>query len=283
MAQGLIGGATSYEEQSLKDILEDINRWVEYTEEISLEINKGITKLKESNFWNKVYFNFQMTLLSSLTCQESYLHDFSIIIKAIQQDKITEREVRLLRHIGKKAIEFNHEYGRTFKEEFDWRDYGNPDFTVAEDLYADGRDYFVTLQDATNAAARLNDYISTLPNVTTNNINQTVPGSGNIITGINYGEIKYNEINKDIFSEEISQAINEIKALEGYDKEMRDFIEDSLREALEAVKDEDIEKQKLSRISFTSFLVGLGRNADKIINTLASLTSISSFFGIKIT
>lgn len=283
MAQGLIGGATSYEEQSLKDILEDIRRLVEYTEEISLEIQNGIVKLKESNFWNKVYFNFQMTLLSSLTCQEAYLHDFSIIVKAIQEDKITEREVRLLRNIGKKAIEFNHEYGKTFKEEYRWRDYGNPDFKVAEDLYAHGRDYFVTLQDATNAAARLNDYVSTPPSITNNNITQNIPGSRNIVTGINYGEVTYNEINKEDLSKEIRQAIDRIDELEEYDKEVRDFVENLLREALEAVNNEDIEKQKLSKVSFKSFLVGLGRNADKIINVLASLTTIASFFGINIT
>lgn len=283
MAQGLIGGATSYEEQSLQDILEDVNEWIKYTQEISLEINKGITKLKESNFWNKVYFNFQLTLLSSLTCQKAYLHDFLIIVKAIQEDKITEREVKLLRHIGKKAIEFNHEYGRTFKEEYSWRDYGNPDFTVAEDLYAHGRDYFVTLQDATNASARLNDYINMLPSVTNNNITQNIHGSRNIITGINYDEVTYNEINSDIFSEEISQAINKIRALENYDDKERNFLVNSLREALEAIKNEDIEKQNLSKVSFKSFLTGLGKNADKIINILASLTNIASFFGINIT
>jgi len=32
MVQDIIGGATSYEEQSLMDILEDIHRWLSYTE-----------------------------------------------------------------------------------------------------------------------------------------------------------------------------------------------------------------------------------------------------------
>ncbi len=31
MSQGIIGGATSYEEQSLIDILNDINNWIDYT------------------------------------------------------------------------------------------------------------------------------------------------------------------------------------------------------------------------------------------------------------
>ena len=32
MAQGIFGGATSYEEQSLNDILEDVEKWIEYTD-----------------------------------------------------------------------------------------------------------------------------------------------------------------------------------------------------------------------------------------------------------
>lgn len=34
MAQGIFGGATSYEEQSLTDIDLDIQRWIKYTDEI---------------------------------------------------------------------------------------------------------------------------------------------------------------------------------------------------------------------------------------------------------
>ena len=34
MAQGIFGGATSYEEQSLAHIDSDIQNWIEYTEEI---------------------------------------------------------------------------------------------------------------------------------------------------------------------------------------------------------------------------------------------------------
>ena len=201
-------------------------------------------------------------------------------MNSIQEDKVTERDVRLLRKIGERAVEFNHEYGRTYKEDSDWRDYGNPDFTVIEDLYAKGRDYFVTLQDASNASARLDDYISTLLNVINNNISQTISGNGNIVSGINHGEMTHNEINNSVFKEEIKQAITIIDSLKEYNQEQKTYIEDSLLEILKAFEGNDIEKQKSSKISFKAFMSGLGNNSEKLINVLASLTSIASFFGI---
>lgn len=62
MVQGLIGGMTGYEDQSLNDILEDINKWIGYTTEIKQYIEDGISTLKERGYWNNIPFNFQMTL-----------------------------------------------------------------------------------------------------------------------------------------------------------------------------------------------------------------------------
>lgn len=281
MTQGLIGGATSYEEQSIKDILEDIERWVGYTEEILLELKEGVNNLKKSNFWGQIYFNFQMTLLSSLKCQESNLYDFSIIIEAIQEDRVSEREVRLLRKIGEKAVEFNSEYGKTYKEEQDWQDHRNPDFKVAESLYTGGRDYFVTLQDASNAAARLEDYIRALPGSSNTNITQNVTGEDIVVAGINKGEINYSNItNYESLSKEVIQAIDGINMLEDLGEEVKQHIEILLRDALDAIKNNDIEKQNISKASFKSFMIGLGEKAGKIIDVLASLASIASFFNI---
>lgn len=280
MVQSLIGGATSYEEQSLKDILEDISEWTKYTQEIHSEIDNGIKELESSGFWNKVCFGFQMTLVSSLKCQDTYLHDFALIDRAIKEDRVTERGVRILRKMGNKAVEFNNEYGRTFKEERGWRDYGNPDFEVAEDLYKNGRDYFVTLQDASNATSRLQDYINTLPSITNNNISQSINGNSNIVTGINNGEINCSSIDKEEFSIEAQRAISRIRMLEGYEEDTKAYIEKLLKDSLEAVKGNDLEKQKVSEASFKALISGLGKNADKIIDIMASLTGIASFFGI---
>lgn len=282
MSQGLIGGATSYEEQSINDILDDIKSWIEYTKTKKSFIEDGIKHLKNCGFWNQIPFNFQMTLLSTLTCQNTYLEDLSIVSKAIQDDRITQKEVTLLNKIGKNANDFNHEYGRTYKEEYRWRKYGDKDFEVAEQLYARGRDYFVTMQDASNASSRLQDYISTIPLITNNNINQSITGSMNILTGINNGEVNvyYNELNN--FAKESEQACNAITSLEGVEQDIKDYAINLLQESKTAIEEKDEEKQNSCKKDYKGFIIGAGVKAFKVIGVLSSFASIASFFGIQI-
>ena len=280
MTQGIIGGATSYEEQSIKDILSDINCWIDYTQGTYSLIDTGITNLKGCKFWDKVPFNFQITLLSTLTCQKTYLYDFNIIKKSINEDRITGKEVLLLKKIGEKSWEFNIEYGRTYKEEFRWKDYGNPNFEVVENLYAKGRDYFVTLQDASNASARLKDYISVLPSITNNNITQHVTGSENIISGINSGEINFTHNDLSNFGKESREASERIDMLKDIDPDIKEYIKNLLSEATDAIKTNNKKKQESCKSDFKGFLIGAGAKAFKVIGILSSFASIASFFGI---
>lgn len=168
--QGIIGGATSYEEQSLKDILNDIDGWYTYTDHIKKYIIEQRQTMIESGFWDKVDFDFKLTIETSITYFDTIIHDLSIIRASIDKGCVTQKEVKLLRNIGVKAHEYNAEYPKTFKQSYGWRDYGNPDFEPAENSYAKGRDFFVTLQDAANAASRLEDYMEN-GNIINNNMN----------------------------------------------------------------------------------------------------------------
>ncbi|MCC5910032.1 MAG: hypothetical protein JJT76_06305 [Clostridiaceae bacterium] len=279
MPQGIIGGATSYEEQSMKDILSDIESWIEYTKSNKRFIEEGIGHLKECNFWDEIPFNFQMTILSTITCQKTYLEDFEIISNAIKDDRVSEKEVKLLAKIGKKAREFNNEYGRTYKDESRWKKYGDKDFKVAENLYARGRDYFVSLQDASNAACRLEDYITTVPAVTNNNINQTVSGTGNVVAGINSGEMRIIN-NSNNFAEECKEASLAINKVEDIEEDIKKYIIDLLNETKEAIEKSDEEKEKICKRNYIGFVKGAGVKAFKVIGVLSSFASIASFFGI---
>lgn len=160
MAQGIFGGATSYEEQSLQDIFDDIVGWIQYTTDKKSFLLSQKSIVEKSGFWDKIAFDFQLTILSTISYFDTIIFDLNIIKTAFTENRITEKEVKLLRNIGVKAISYNHEYGRTFREDKrDWHDYGNPDFREVEEIYGRGRDYFVTMQDASNAAARLEDYM----------------------------------------------------------------------------------------------------------------------------
>lgn len=160
MAQGIFGGATSYEEQSLQDILDDIVSWIQYTTDKKAFILAQKSIVEKSGFWDKIAFDFQMTILSTITYFDTILYDLNLVKLSLEKNCITKKEVNLLRNIGVKANSYNHEYGRTFREDKkDWHDYGNPDFREVEEIYGRGWDYFVTMQDASNAAARLEDYM----------------------------------------------------------------------------------------------------------------------------
>ncbi len=169
MVQGLFGGCTSYKSQTIEDILDDVEWWIKYSREMKKFFEESKDELLSSRFWNKIPCNFQMTIETSLVYCDTILHDLNLIKNSIVNDCITKREVSLLTSIGKKSREYNFEYGRHFKEDDDWHEFENEDFRIAEKVYADGRDFFITLQDAGNAAERLEDYrTNTMMN---NNVN----------------------------------------------------------------------------------------------------------------
>lgn len=121
-----------------------------------------------------------MTVLSSISFFQTIIDDLNLVISAIDQNNISAREINLLRKIGQNSINYNvNDYPKSFKghDNYSWHDYGNPDFHNIEDMYAHGRDFFVTLQDATNAASRLEDYMSTQ---TQNTVNNTMNITGNV-------------------------------------------------------------------------------------------------------
>lgn len=161
MAQGAIGGATSYEFQSIKDIQADIEKWGSYIEEVKLEYETVIEDLTQAGYWMRsVSYDFKCLVMETKMIFDSFLTDFNIILNAVKEDRVTEREVELLNQVGIRAIKYNHEYGIIWHgQDYRWLNYGEVNFQKVEDLYADGRDLFVTLQDAGNAAARLKDYI----------------------------------------------------------------------------------------------------------------------------
>ncbi|MER2126307.1 hypothetical protein [Solibacillus sp.] len=278
MAQGIMGGMTNYEDQSIRDILEDIKGWVSYTEEIKSLTETGIDILKNNGYWSNIPYNFRATLLSSIKCQNTFLNDLQLVINAIEQDRLSLREVNIIKRIGKNAIEYNTEYGKSYKEESRWKKYGNKDFQVAENLYAKGRDYFVTMQDASNISGRLPDYINTNPHSVNQTIYQTINGNGNMVAGNNSGTMNKIEINESQFSNDIESAVENLKSRQDIDDQLRKYITEILEESKSAVQQGDLDAQANSKIKMKSFLMGAGANATNLVNLLGSYFSIASYF-----
>lgn len=188
MAQSLIAGLTNYDEQNILDIKEDITRWIEYSIKLKDLFEKTIKELSEEGYWaNNVSFEFRAFCQDVPRICNSFVADFNIVLKAIEADNITNREIKLLRKIYQVSCE-NEEYSwKSFKGEDTlgrWHQYGNPLFEKAEILYQDGRDFFVTLRDVSNAASRLEDYMKEEKTVVDNSIhtdNSITIGDGNKI------------------------------------------------------------------------------------------------------
>lgn len=171
MAQGLIGGMTPYGDQSLEEIQEDLKYWKEYSMRMKLFFEENLEYLKNEDYIKNIPYNLQCVFFETIRKANTFTHDIEIIDNSINNNRITKKDVTLLKNIGLVSIHTNKEYGITYHEETFWHEYGEKNFRIAEKLYQNGRDYFVTLQDASNAADRLENYMSTDSLSTTNFIN----------------------------------------------------------------------------------------------------------------
>lgn len=209
MTQGLFAGCTNYGSQTLSDIKIDVESWKKYTLNIKILFEENILQLSKGGYWNsKVPFNFRIFCEAVPKICDTFMSDFAIILKDIDNNNITKRTINLMCNIASIAHDNEEQSWRTYKEDSHWKEYGEANFKLAEELYSQGRDFFVSLFDVGNAAARMEDYI-TCENETTvvNNINNNIDNS--IKIG-NNNKIKSSHIDK---SNTINKSQKENKAL----------------------------------------------------------------------
>ena len=214
MSQSVFAGMTNYQEQSVIDIKDDIVSWIELSKRIKTHFIETMSELKETGYWRKVPCGFASFCEGVPTICDTFCHDFEIIIKSIENDCISNREIQLMRNIYKCAWE-NEEYSwRSYKDENDiyWKDYGNQEFRKIETLYGDGRDFFVTLKDVNNAMVRLEDYVK--PDGTVVNKiedNSIHIGDGNEINNSPIGSTITNNLEKNsLFKKHMWEIISGI-------------------------------------------------------------------------
>lgn len=190
MAQCFMAGMTSYENQSLTDIVEDISYWITYSEKTKSNINSMLLALKETKFYVRIPYDYRAMLHEMPQICQTNIDDMTRTLDAIQAHALTQGKVDLFWKVGKRAVENGDDNKKYYKSRDDgyWHDYGNPEFKIVEDIYAMFGDYCATLWDVTNAASRLKDYIDVPKEVTTmkfedNSINI---GDGNKIKNNNF-------------------------------------------------------------------------------------------------
>lgn len=181
MAQGLFAGGTSYENQSLTDILLDLEYWVKYSENVKNDVQQLFEKAKSTPFYKSIPYDYLAIIHEILRICQTNVEDIRIVIAAIDSHALTKAKVELLRKISARARQSSEDNRRCFKNQENgyWHDYGNPDFDRIESIYRMFGDYCATLLDASNAAHRLNDYVDIPEEVTTMKIENNNVNIGN--------------------------------------------------------------------------------------------------------
>lgn len=269
MAQGAFAGATSYEDQTLEDILEDIKRWIVYSEETLSFFNEIITRLDEEKYYETIPFDLNALFQTTKRKLATFISDFHIILKSISTDKISKREVDLLKNIGKISIEENRKYKPIYHsalEHWSGEQYGNPNFQKIERLYAEGKDLFGTLMDASNAAERLKDYMS---NERQQHQQITITGDGNQVqTALGNNNEFVMELTNSLGqakAEELNRLLSDLKNnLDQYFKEDEQEKKEDAEHVIDGLRDEVTKSEPRKGIirSYLNSLNGLSVSAN---------------------
>ena len=181
MAQSFMAGMTSYENQSLTDIVEDIMRWIAYSEKTKDKIIDLLSKLKNTRFYSQIPYDYKAMIHEIPQICQTNIDDMRRTLEVIQSHALTQGAVDLFWKVGKRAIENGNDNKKYYKSRDDgyWHDYDNIEFRMVEDIYAMFGDYCATLWDVTNAASRLKDYIDVPKEVTTMKIENNSVHIGN--------------------------------------------------------------------------------------------------------
>lgn len=190
MAQCIIAGMTDYENQSLNDIIEDIECWIEYSENTQNSIIELLSKLKDTKFYHHIPYDYKAMIHEMPRICQTNADDLKRTLEVIQSHTLTKDNVELFWKVGSRANKNGEDNKRYYKLSDDgyWHDYGNPEFKIVEDIYAMFGNYCATLLDVTNAASRLKDYIDIPRTVTTMNYenNSINIGNGNNLKKNNF-------------------------------------------------------------------------------------------------
>jgi hypothetical protein len=170
MAKGLLGGMTDYNHQSFPDILGDIENEKRRTIYFRDHIQKNIDTLTANSYWtNNVPFDFKNIVGYAIRHYNTAIAEFDDIHKDLRKE-VKEHHIKRLNKIATVAQEINVDIGKIWHQQYHNKQYGNSNFSIVEDIYAETRDMAVNLLDTANIAERLNDYIGkTNPNMTKNN------------------------------------------------------------------------------------------------------------------
>jgi hypothetical protein len=157
MTQGLFAGMTDYSNQSFQDILEDLDKFLQMSEETVNFILTKVESIKE--YWDRrVDYDFSGTIGHALKFYQTVVTEIKEIANEIQVNVRNDHHKRL-KKLGEKAIEVNHKLGEVWHSDTKYRYFGETGFSVVETIYNEARDTAASLMDISNLASRLEDFV----------------------------------------------------------------------------------------------------------------------------
>jgi hypothetical protein len=163
MARNLVGGSTDYRHQSLADIINDINDTAAFLHREVDSVHRMIDTLQKNGYWNSnVPYDFKSIVGYSIKHYQTTISELEEIA-AQSQLLVEEHHWRRLKAVSDVADEINRKIGLYWNNEYSGHDYGNPNFTLMERIYAAVRDIAVTLLDTSNISIRLKDFVGRRP------------------------------------------------------------------------------------------------------------------------
>jgi len=158
MPRGLFAGMTDYSHQTFQDILDDLNDWKAGLSSTTEYINATVKQLHDNEYWSKVPDNMKSLVAYASKFYETSIAEIDDITQNLKID-VQPHHIARLRSLAKTAHELNLDFGHVWHREYGPKDYGNPNFSNVERIYARGRDMVVDMLDLSNAAERLEAFL----------------------------------------------------------------------------------------------------------------------------
>lgn len=267
MVQGIFAGMTSYQNQSIIDLEDDILQWIEQTEVIQSYFNDKINN--NNDLFSSLPFDLKCLYGEMNRTTNTFLHDFKFIYENISKGNIRDTEINLMVNIALLSSQYNTTYAQLKKQIHS--DIRKNDLLkeYAENLYCKGRDYYANLLDVANAAIRLKDYKRDGGINVTNNF--TAKGT-NIQQGIQSHMTMNNGVINNI--DEVNKLIDDLSILINQELTKNEEREET-KELIETIQ-EEVQKETPKKFTIKNSL-------ERIKNITSTSSDISSIIANLVT
>lgn len=267
MAKGLIGGMTDYSNQSLSDIIEDLNSEYDNITECIETIEGNMTKVEESDYWNNIPSIFIRQILYSLRHYRTTQEELSEIVTEINVE-VKKHHIKRLQKISQIADKINISIGKTWHQQYEDKDYDNQSFRIVERIYVDTRGMAVSLLDMSNIAGRLNDYVGKTSNIK-NDFGISVSNSKYVSIVSQSRGVQINQTVIDDVREQISKLLDRLTE-EDVDAETKETITECANDIKDDINaNKSVPKFKLKiLLDYTSRFASLANFGINIVRLL---------------